>query len=66
MPTVELSSTGQLSQLFQRHPSEVRDACQELGILPSYRLNNVNYFSSQDGARLAEYFRRQSEPKNSR
>ncbi len=57
--TIELTSTGQLSQLLQRHPSEIRTACEELGILPSYRLNSVSYYSVQDCRQLTEYFRRQ-------
>ena len=61
MTCIELTSTGQLSQLFQRHTSEVRTACEELGIAPSYRLNRVSYYSSQDCQRLAEFFRRSAE-----
>ena len=62
MTTIELTSTGQLSQLFQRHPSEIRKACESLDLEPSFRLNGVSYYSEQACQRLSEYFRRKKEP----
>ena len=59
MTTIEISSVGQLAQQFQRHVSEIRAACRELGIEPAFVINSVPHFAAQDCERLAEYFRRE-------
>ena len=62
MTTIEISSVGQLAQILQRHVSEVRRACETLGVSPAFRINCVDHYSSQDCERLAAHFRRVEEP----
>ena len=66
MQTIGLTSVGNLAAITQRHVSEIRRGCEQLGLQPAYRLNAVDYFSDQDCERLAEFFRRQDEPQSSR
>ena len=53
MSTIELTSVGQAAALFQRHPSSIRKAAEELDIEPRFVLNSVPYYDAEDLERVA-------------
>ena len=55
MSTIELTSVGQAAALFQRHPSSIRKAAEELDIEPRFVLNSVPYYDAEDLEQIAQH-----------
>jgi len=59
--TIEIDSIGKLAGTIQHHPTEIRQAAEQLGIPPAFVINSVWHFDSQSCRQLTEHFRRRAE-----
>ena len=62
MSTIEITSVGQASALFQRHPKSIKDAARSLQIEPAFVINGVPHYTPEQLETIAKHLQRSTAP----
>ena len=55
MNTIEITSVGQASAWFQKHPKAIREAAELLNIAPAYIINGTAHYTPTQLEQIAEH-----------